>query len=131
MRRPVSNFLRETRGAAAVEFAIVSAVFVVMCMGLIDFGRNFDLQGRLAHAADVAARTLFLDKAASETQVAQRIQTAFPTLGFDRMTLTLTSVTIGQRPYRKVTLAMPLQYLTPGFLRRAGTVTVERIVPLG
>lgn len=125
------RYLRDTGGAAAVEFAIVGAVFVVLCMGLIDFGRNFDLQGRVGHAADVAARTVFLDKSASQAQVVARIGAAFPTLGFEKMTLNLTNVTIGAHPYRKVTVSMPLRFLTPGFLRRGGTISVDRIVPVG
>lgn len=125
------RFLRDETGATAVEFAIVGVIFVILCMGLIDFGRNFDMQGRLGHAADAAARVLFLDKTATEAQVAARIQAGFPALGFDKMTLTLTNVTIAGKPYRRVTLSMPLRFLTPGFLRRGGTTTVQRTVPVG
>ncbi|MBC2835785.1 TadE/TadG family type IV pilus assembly protein [Paragemmobacter straminiformis] len=127
----LQRFVRDEGGATAVEFAIVGAIFVVLCMGLIDFGRNFDLQGRVGHAADVAARTLFLDKTATQAQITARIGAAFPTLGFDEMTLTVTNQTIGAHPYRKVTVSMPLHFLTPGFLRRGGTISVDRIVPVG
>ncbi len=131
MTRFLRRFARDTSGATAVEFAIVSAVFVIFCMGLIDFGRNVDAQSRLAHAADAAARTLFLDKAATEAQVNARIKTSFPTLGYDRMTLHVTSETVNTKPYRRITVSLPLIFLTPGFSGKNGTVTVERLVPLG
>lgn len=129
--RAIGAYVRDTRGAAAVEFAIVGAVFVILCMGLIDFGRNFDLQGRVNHAADVAARTLFLDKSVNPAQLATRINAAFPTLGFDRMTVTMSDTSISARPYKRVTLSVPITFLTPGVFRRNGTITVERLVPVG
>lgn len=123
------RFGRDESGAAAVEFAIVSLIFVIFCMGLIDFGRNIDAQSRLAHAADAAARVVFLDKAATEAQVAARIEAGFPALHYDRMTLRLTDITLNAKPYRRITVTLPLRFLTPGFSGRAVTSTVQRIVP--
>lgn len=123
------RFGRDESGAAAVEFAIVSLIFVIFCMGLIDFGRNIDSQSRLAHAADAAARVVFLDKAATEAQVAARIEAGFPALRYDRMTLRLTDITVNAKPYRQITVTLPLRFLTPGFSGRTATSTVQRIVP--
>lgn len=123
------RFARDTSGATAVEFAIVSVVFVIFCLGLIDFGRNIDAKSRMSHAADAAARALFLDKTATEAQVMARIQTAFPTLGYDRMTLGLTDVVIDAKPFRRITVTQPLRFLTPGFSGKNGTITVRRLVP--
>lgn len=131
MKSPFRRFLRDTRGATAVEFAIVSAVFVIFCMALVDFGRNVDAKSRLAHAADAAARVLFLDKTATEAQVYTRIQTSFPTLGYARMTLRLADQTVNAKPYKKITVTLPLRFLTPGFSGKNGTVTVSRLVPIG
>lgn len=129
MKRLVHRFVRDDHGAAAVEFAIVSSVFVILCMGLIDFGRNIDAKSRLAHAADAAARVLFLDKTATEAQVTARIAASFPALGYGQMTLRLADRTIGTQTYRRITMTLPLRFLTPGFSDRNGTVTVERLVP--
>ena len=125
------GYWRDTRGAAAVEFSIVGAVFLILCMGLIDFGRNFDLEGRVGHAADVAARTLFLDKSTNAAQLHTRIEAAFPTLGFERMTVTVSDTVIGAHPFRRVTVSLPITFLTPGVIRRGGNVSAERLVPVG
>lgn len=131
MRHALRRFQRETGGAAAVEFAIISAIFVIFCMALVDFGRNIDAQSRLAHAADAAARTIFIDKTATEAQVFTRIQAGFPGLGYSRMTLRLADQTVNAKPFKKITVSLPLRFLTPGFSGRNGTVTVTRLVPIG
>lgn len=129
--RCLRGFLAREDGATAVEFAVVSLVFVFLCTGLVDFGRNIDAQARLGHAADAAARVIFLDNSATEAQVAARIAAGFPALGLSRVTLRLASQTIGARSFRRVTVSEPLRFLTPGFTGRGGTVTVQRLVPLG
>lgn len=125
------HFLRDEAGSTAVEFAIVSLIFVVFCLGLIDFGRNVDARSRLAHAADAAARVLFLDNTATEAQVTNRIAASFPALRYDRMTLRLGDIVLDAKPYRQITVTLPLRLLTPGFSGRNGVMTVRRIVPAG
>ncbi|MCG6568752.1 TadE family protein [Tessaracoccus sp. ZS01] len=47
---------RNDRGAAAVEFAIISMLLVTLLMGIIEFGFAFFVQGNIAGAAREAAR---------------------------------------------------------------------------
>lgn len=129
--RALRRFLRAEDGATAVEFAIVSTVFVIFCMALVDFGRSVDARSRLAHAADAAARVLFLDRTATEAQVRSRIEASFPALRYDRMTLGVTATVVDAKPYHQITVTLPLRFLTPGFSGRNGTTTVRRLVPAG
>lgn len=131
MKPLLRRFLRGTDGATAVEFAIVSLVFVIFCIGLIDFGRNIDARSRLAHAADAAARVVFLDKTASEAKVNASLQASFPALRYQLMTLQLADRTVNAKPYRLITVTLPLRFLTPGFSGRNGLITVRRLVPVG
>jgi Flp pilus assembly protein TadG len=49
--------LRDERGVAAVEFAIVSIVFITLLFGMISFGFIFALQHNMTHAASEGARS--------------------------------------------------------------------------
>lgn len=51
-----SREMREERGVAAVEFAIVSLVFIMLLFGMISFGFVFALQHNMTHAASEGAR---------------------------------------------------------------------------
>ena len=59
--------LRSDRGAAAVEFAIVSMLLITLLMGILEFGYAFFLQGNIAGAAREAARVYAIsgDRAAA------------------------------------------------------------------
>jgi Flp pilus assembly protein TadG len=52
--------LRESseRGAAAVEFAILLPILVMLVMGIIEFGRAYNTQISLTHAARESVRVM-------------------------------------------------------------------------
>lgn len=47
---------KSERGAVAVEFAIVLPVFLLLVLGIVEFGRAFNIQVSLSEAAREAAR---------------------------------------------------------------------------
>lgn len=49
---------RGDRGAAAVEFALVVPLFLLLVFGIVDFSRAFNIQLTLTDAAAEGARTL-------------------------------------------------------------------------
>lgn len=52
--------LRSESGAAAVEFALILPVFLVLLLGIIEFGSAYNAQILLTNAAREAARTYSL-----------------------------------------------------------------------
>src|SRR5579859_3625853 len=67
------------RGAAAVEFALVLPVLLVLVMGIIDFGRVFSAQQTLTYAARSGARVMVLQN--STTAAITAAQNAASPLG--------------------------------------------------
>jgi Flp pilus assembly protein TadG len=59
-RRSVGS-LRDERGAAAVEFAIVASIFFLLVFGIIDFGFGFHTWNGTANAAREGARKAAVD----------------------------------------------------------------------
>lgn len=53
------------RGAAAVEFALVLPVLVMLVLGIIDFGQVFNAQQTLTYAARSGARVMVLQNSTS------------------------------------------------------------------
>ncbi|WJZ67469.1 pilus assembly protein [Kocuria rosea] len=53
--------MRSERGAAAVEFALVVPILLVLLLGIIEFGRAYNVQISLTHAARETARTMAID----------------------------------------------------------------------
>lgn len=50
------------RGAAAVEFALVAPILLAILLGTIEFGRAYNIQISLTHAAREAARYMAVHK---------------------------------------------------------------------
>ncbi|HET7456669.1 MAG TPA: TadE/TadG family type IV pilus assembly protein [Gemmatimonadaceae bacterium] len=120
MRR--RNFVRDERGAAMVEFAIVLPVLVVLVLAIIDFGRLLFLYNNLANAVREGARFAAVQQPDPCTTTAKglataRVQNYIATFGGTAASgsYTVTATCIGS-PTQQVQLTVsgyPFQALTP------------------
>jgi Flp pilus assembly protein TadG len=60
------------RGAAAVEFALILPLLVMMVFGIIEFGRGYNAKTELTGAVREGARELALGKTPAQAQTAVR-----------------------------------------------------------
>ena len=56
-------------GASAVEFALISPVFLVMVGGILEIGRALYIRNTLQYAVEEAARYAMINTSATSTQV--------------------------------------------------------------
>ncbi|GGG71229.1 hypothetical protein GCM10011374_39880 [Kocuria dechangensis] len=75
------NPWRSERGAAAVEFALILPFLLLIIMGVIEFGRGYNAQISLTHAARETARTMAVSNNWSTAVNTGRL--AAPTLNLD------------------------------------------------
>lgn len=94
-------------GAAAVEMALVMPFLLVLVCGIIDFGRAYNAQISLTHAARESVRVWSLDPDPAKAQ-ARAVAAA---VGLSGVTATTTSCSFGQPT--KVTVRASFTYLTP------------------
>ena len=67
VERPCRLFRRNRRAAAAVEFAIVAPVFLLMVFGMIEYGRMVMVYQVLTNASREGARAAVLDGATTSS----------------------------------------------------------------
>ena len=74
--------LRSERGASAVEFALIVPVLVLLVLGIVEFGRGFQVQGTLSAAAREGVRLMALqnDPAAARAAVRSVASSLDPTI---------------------------------------------------
>lgn len=130
IRNLVKRYGKDTSGSTALEFAVIALVFVTLAIGIVDFGRNFHQQSRLAHAADVLSRVVMLSPTAPDSTLRTRMQQTFPTLGYSDITVTFGNTIVGGRAYKVIDLSRPLMFFTPGLTDRSGTIRLRRLVPV-
>lgn len=54
--------VRSEHGAAAVEFALLVPVLIILVLGIIEFGRAYNVQSTLSNAAREGARSMAITK---------------------------------------------------------------------
>ncbi|MGH9165359.1 MAG: TadE/TadG family type IV pilus assembly protein, partial [Acidimicrobiales bacterium] len=69
---------RDQRGAAAVEFALVLPLLLILVFGIVEFGRAYSAKISLTAAAREGARLLALDGTAAAVQA--RVKDSAPSL---------------------------------------------------
>ncbi len=74
--------LRSERGASAVEFALIVPVLVLLVLGIVEFGRGFQVQGTLSAAAREGVRLMALqnDPVAARAAVRSVASSLDPTI---------------------------------------------------
>ncbi len=125
-RRPLSP--HESRGAVAVELALVLPILVLLVFGIIEFGRGYHAKAALAHAAREAVREAALDIGDPATTA----RNAAPLLDGASMTVTVDpagSCVIGEDV--TVTLTYPHQYDIPLFGAGTWNLTEKGVMRCG
>jgi Flp pilus assembly protein TadG len=108
----VLRHLRRDRGAAAVEFALILPVLLLIIFGIIDFGRMLNAQLNTSQAAREGARVAMLG--GSQTEVRERVNWAS---GADGLTTTVINPACPTNPGRtddtRVVVTYRFSFVTP------------------
>lgn len=108
---------RSERGAAAVEFALVVPVLLLLLLGIIEFSRAYNTQISLTHAARETARHMAIHdngtaSATTWTAASTAGRDAAPTLKGADMTFTAAPTKCTAGKMLTVTITYPLKTIT-------------------
>ena len=117
-------------GAAAVEFAIVGLILVLVSIAIIDFGRALYVRHEMSYSVDKGAREVLIGQASSDTELEAAIRDAFAGPDPDLLDVSLGSEVVNGVTYRTVTLAYPLALILPGFTGTRIDLGIERRIPV-
>lgn len=100
------------RGSAAVEFAIVLPVLLMLVMGIIEFGHAYNAQLTLTQAAREGVRAMAIsnDPAAARSNTKSAAASLYPLLTDGQITVSPAACTPGTRA--TVTITYPLGTIT-------------------
>lgn len=124
--------LRSDRGAAAVEFALVLPVLVLLVFGIIEFGRIFNVQNSVSAAALEGARVVALQKPYSDADMRQAVKNAAPSVAIQNSDITPSAACSSSTPgpEAKVTVRYQLTLLT-GIVGTSITLTGKGVMRCG
>ena len=116
------------RGTAAVEFSIVSAVLVMLSVGIIDFGRTLYVKNQISHLADQAARRILMDPDIPTATLASGLRGDFVAGAAADLAVSIATETIGPDTYRVLTVSYPVTLFIPFLDSNAISLDVTRRV---
>ena len=118
--------IRDQRGAAAVEFAFIVPLLIVLVLGIAEFGHAFQVQGTLSAAAREGVRLMALqnDPAAARAAVRDAAASLDPGITDAQITISPSScpATGAGSTSVRLTIAYPMPYLT-GFFGASANLT--------
>lgn len=124
------RFAADDRGAAAIEFALVSIPLITLTVGMVDFGRTLYTRNGIAHAADIGARSILLDNSASATLVETTVRDAFIAGDGAGLAVTLGTTTESGVTFRTIRIEKEISLLTPFIATNGLTLRHDRRVPI-
>ena len=71
--RHIARFVRDASGAAAVEFAIISGVFIMMIFGIIYMGIILHTNATLQWAVENSVRTAVIAESTTQAQMTTKV----------------------------------------------------------
>ncbi|MCQ0989316.1 TadE/TadG family type IV pilus assembly protein [Jiella marina] len=125
------SFLRDRRGATAVEFAMVCLPLMLVFFGVFEFGRAFQTRNNIAYAAGVASRALLIDPALSDAMVESQIRGAFEGGDASLLEVSVGTESEGTLVFRTLDVTYPFSSVVPIVMDDVITLGVSRRVPTG
>ena len=118
---------RERQGNTAVEFAIVLPVFLLLVLGIIEFGRLLWTQSTLQHAVEAAARCATVNTSLCGTASQVQSFAAGEVFGqsVPASTFSLTTPSCGTQ----VSASLPFSFVVPKLFPYKITLTAQSCHP--
>lgn len=125
------NLIKCQRGAAAVEFAIISVVLIMLLVGIVDFGRTLYVKNQLSFLADRAARSVLVDPNITDTSLETTLRGDFTGGDPLDLTVTISADTIGGVDFRVISIDYPITLFIPNLASSTLDLNVTRRMPAG
>jgi len=103
---------RGTRGATAVEFALVAPIFLMFVLGIIDLGRLFFVKNLMQYATEQTARYAMVTPTATVAELETYAEDEIAAL-FSGITFTADTETIDAIQFRTITATYTFSYMMP------------------
>jgi len=119
------------RGAAAVEFAIVSVVLMMLLVAIVDFGRTLYIKNQLSFLADQAARAILVAPTTPNATLEADLRAAFDAGDDADLVVDLRDEVVGGVTYKVLVLDYPVTLFIPNLASSVLDLNVTRRVPTG
>ncbi len=119
--------MRRDRGATIVEAALVLPLLVMLVFGVVEFGRAYNAQVTLTHAAREGVRELAITQ--NPSAASDRAKAAATSLDASQLSVSATNCSAGTSA--ELTISYPFTYEIPFVGSQTVTLTGEGVMRCG
>ena len=131
MIKRLRSLARCQSGAAAVEFAIISTVLIMLLIAIVDFGRTMYIKNQLSFLADQAARSVLVDPNITDTALETTLRTDFSAGDPTDLTVSLNIDVVGGVNFRVLSIDYPVTLFVPNLASSTIDLNITRRIPAG
>jgi Flp pilus assembly pilin Flp len=124
------SFLRDKRGATAIEFAITLPLLLLIVMGTLEFGRALKARNEMSQALSRAARVINLDSEQTTEDIAATMRTYLSDYGSGDLDVGVLSTAISGTDYMNISVGFPFHTVIPFSSVSTVTLNVDTLVPV-
>ena len=128
-RRGILSWLRNSRGASAVEFAIVAPIFLIMMFGIVEFGRAFWIKSTLQFADEEAGRYSLVYTSKTTAEIQAYAEGKLPA-SLSAATVTAAEETTGADEFMSITATFEFNSIVPLLKIPVITLQAKSRVPI-
>lgn len=129
IRRGMRKFSRAEEGAAAVEFAIVGSLFVVLALAILQFGWALQVRNELALVADEVARSVMIDPDKTDKELSADVKAKLSRYDADRLSVATGNERLGSMTIRTLHIRYGFAIAIPGLPSERLALSVSRRIP--
>ena len=105
------KFAKDQRGSPAVEFAIVSPIFIVMLIGTFEFGRALYESNRMNAAAAAGARAIVIHGSSNNTPIIDAIEAKLHNYDPNKLTISIVDKEIADTTFKEINITYTHEYI--------------------
>lgn len=124
----VRRFWRCESGASALEFALIALPLVMLTFGIVEFARLLFVEQEIVYAADRAARVLYLNPNASQSEVSAAFDASFWIINPANLSISYADTTVGTQSGVTMKVSYTFHFLVPLISNASVDVTHERTI---
>jgi len=115
VRRNVPSYRNDTKGAVAVEFALIAVAFLALIFGTLEVGRLIFTWNAVQYTIEQAARTALVTDDVTEAEILQFIEDEMPAsmVNLDDLAVTVTYTTVSDVNFVELQGVYNYQTITP------------------
>ena len=129
-KRAVPDLRNDSRGTSAVEFALVFPFFLLLLLGIVEFGRALKSWNEVQFALGKAIRLVHLEDGTGTTEIVTAMKGYLSGVSAEDLAVTAHKTTISGVEYLKIEVSFPFTMHIPFSDISSLNISVDAIAPI-